>query len=230
MKTSGLFEGRQWSSQLEAKVVTPGYPNHVFGYSTQGGMARTVTLGAFVYLTIKGNLPTADELALFETALLFLAPITAADGPAHAGILSRLCGASSDAVVATVAVGLTQEASYALAAHDGFLGWLDGDQSAAPSEEYLALSGQAPLVRTDLEAALQARGVALSLSPHPLKEIPAILWLLHAAGIRDRASLERSWLLARLPAGAAEAMATTPKEFLQYPANLPALEYDDGEE
>ncbi len=221
---AGPFDVVEWPAQLTARVVMPAEDPHIHGYAVEGDLARHYSFGETLYLTLCGELPSAEIARAFEVALIFLSPVAIGEGPTHAAALTRLCAAPARGVLAVGAIGLAERARFVLDQQREFLGWLASGAGAPPAS---ALSHDA-LERESvarLRAALP-RDVIVPALDHPLTRTAALVAVLVFCGLSQPEQLEAAWTLAGFASCVAEALATQEKSFRSYPMNLPAFHYE----
>src|SRR3954471_9075470 len=102
----GPVETTEWPTELTAHAVTPGDDPRLFGYSVERDVAAHGRFSETVLLSLRGELPSAEECRALELALTFLAPLSIAEAPVHAAALGHMCGARSSALVGIAGVAL----------------------------------------------------------------------------------------------------------------------------
>lgn len=228
----GLFDDNPWPEKLTARVVTPGGRPRVHGYDVEGDLARHYRFTDLLLLTLTGELPSGHASALFDVALQFASTIAVNEAPAHAAVLSRMCGGDAAAVSATTAIALAEQARFELARLGSWLAWLAAGGVAIPAEACARDDA-------DRESVRRLRNAAGPLVSHvrALREDTdigreaAIVACLHACGLHRADQIERALVTARLPLAVAEGMAASVGDFRNYPANLPRTEYvEDADE
>lgn len=218
----GPIEETPWPERITARVVSPGGEPRIHGYDVQRDLAPRYGLVDTFFLAITGELPESEaEARAVEVALAFLAPATAAEAPAHAAGLARLCGAATSAVIGTGAIALAEEARFLLAQHGPLLEWLSGERRGAPPGVEAAEEERQAVAR--LLVCLEA--APGYLPPPGLGLLASLLAVLFAAGLRTPEQLEAAFVWARLPCVMAEALAVKPGRFRKYPMDLPAYRY-----
>ena len=118
-KLSGPLEETPFPEQLLGRVVTPGAAPRLHGYDVERDIAVHYGQAELVLLALTGELPDSRAAVLFEVACAFLSPISVAHAPAHAAVLSRLCGTTTSATIGTAAIALGEEARAAAGALAG---------------------------------------------------------------------------------------------------------------
>jgi len=225
----GPVEVRQWSDQIEARVVSPGANPRAHGYAIEDDLALHYSFSEQVYLSLCGVLPDQVQAGEFEIALSFLSPISIGSAPTHAAMLAKLCGSQPSAVHGTGLVALTEQARFLVAAHALLLEDLPSDEASRrlpcspdSDERILALKR--------LDQALQARALPCGAWPEGGCREAALLSLLMKAGLKEPWQLEAAIVFARFPLLSAEANHFHTTDLKHYPIDLPAFEYqEEGE-
>lgn len=222
----GPLDAASFPDTLSARVVTPGPRPRLHGYDVEADLARHYTPTDILFLTLTGELPAPDVSAALGIAFAFLAPVSVAHASVHAAVLARTCGTTSSSTIGVAAIALAEQARVLLDDHAAWLAWL-ADPSAPFPELYRAADAN------DAGATERLRDVLASFGFHAawLAEKPtrsaAVLGVLHACGLTERAELEAAVVTARLPTAVAEAMAVKVADFNQYPTNLPRYTYQE---
>ena len=225
-KHQGPLEVASFPEQLQARVVTPGANPRLHGYDVEGDLAAHYRGSELTLLSLTGELPSEEALAMFEVASAFLAPVSVAHASAHAAVLARLCGATTSATIGTAAIGLAEQARALLDQHEDLLRWLGKPTDDLP-EPFRATGPEEAASVERLRTLLSKRGVTVpSLDRGPTRTA-ALLMLLHAAGLDQRGSIEVAIVLSRMPIVIAEALAERPTNFGNYPMNLPRFSYEE---
>lgn len=223
----GPFEEAPWPTQLQARVVTAEGAARIHGYSVEEDLARHYRLGEVMLLALTGRIPSAEEGAFFEEVLVRLCPVTVAEAPVHAALISRCAGARSPGTLMVGLVGLVEQARHLV-------------ESSAPLLEALARPGAGPPpgfeARNDADReagrALEARWPPGWSSAPPLGELSAeaaLLVCLAACGLTAPWQMEAALVAVRLPVLAAEAHAAPLGRLTDYPMNLPPFDYVEPE-
>jgi hypothetical protein len=162
---------------------------------------------------------------LFDVAMKFAAASPVNQAPAHAAVLSRLCGGDASAVASTAAIALAEQARALTASLTSWIAWLTSPAGELPNEA-LAVH------ESDHDAVSRLR-VALPEAPEVLSQRlsrdAAIVACLHAAGLRTPDQIACALVVARLPIAAAEGLSNKVGDFRHYPANLPPVDYVEDE-
>jgi hypothetical protein len=231
-RPDGPVESYPWPTTLEARIVTPGEEPRLHGYSVESDLAPHYSFTEAVLLTLTGELPSAQQAAAFEVALAFLAPLSVAHAPTHAGVLARICGARFSSVSAIAAVTLAERGRTILEANGALLEWLD--RSRRSSDEAPPLAALAPddgerSSVSRLREALARRGVEIAaLNPaNDLGRLSALLATLYFAGLEHREQIEAALILASFASTIAEARTRTVASFREYPMNVPGFVYEE---
>ncbi|MBI5546426.1 MAG: hypothetical protein HY901_21270, partial [Deltaproteobacteria bacterium] len=227
-KVASFVDQRVEPSRLSARVVAAGSPPRLFGYDVEGDLARHYGFSDTVALLLGGDLAEPEKVRAIEVALIFLSPVSVAEAPAHAGLLSRICGAPFSATLAIATIALSEEAAFTLEEHREWLTWLSTGDYSEPPARFVTQGTEDSGVLERLAAALPPGFAARALAVRP-KRTAAVLAVLHTAGLSPEA-MQTYWVVARLPAVAAEAAATRLLGMKEYPFNLPPLDYREEEE
>jgi len=223
----GPFDREPWPEQLVAHVVSPGPEPRIHGYDVAGDLARFGGIADLAWLTLRGDLPTADQRAAFEVAVVLLAPTHIGQAPAHAAFLSRIAGALPSATVAIGAVGLGELSRHERTELAPWLAWLETAEGEVPS------CARADDASPDARAAQawlddQMRGwFGRGLPAQPVTRIACAHALLYRLGIRGPLVVDALCTWARLLAVAAEAQFARAGAIRLYPARLPDFQYVD---
>jgi hypothetical protein len=220
----GPIEDRTWPTTLEARVVQPGDAPRIHGYDVQGDLAPNYSFAELVLTTLLGEVPNRSTGRLFDAVLSFLAPCSVAEGPTHAALLVRTCGARAPAVLASGAVTLSEEAAAVLHDHAELLQWLDAPSTTLPAR-YRSESPAEENAVNRFAACVRASGATLPIMEQGPTLRAALLAAAYHCGLRDAERLQAMWLLARLPAVMAEALHRPVAELRRYPIDLPRYEY-----
>jgi hypothetical protein len=223
---AGPLDDVAWPEQLTARVVSPGARPAIHGYDVEGDLAPHYSLAETTLLALTGELPAADQACAFEIALQFLSPAPVHEAPTHAAVVARICNVTTSAIIGTAAIGLAEQARVAVAAHAT---WVHRLESAAdgPVAEWAPLGDDERKSVRRLRDALRAAGVVLPALEGDVGRIAALLATLHFAGLTRAEQLEAAFVLARLPAALAEALATPSHSFRDYPVDVPPIRYAD---
>jgi hypothetical protein len=193
----------------------------------ESDLARYYQPSDLAFLALTGELPTPEGSAALSVAMAFLGPISVAHAPAHAAVLSRLCGAPARSSVGVAAIGLAEQAHAEVTAHRPFLAWLAHANGPLPP----AFAAESPDDHAALErlrAVLAEHAVRVPVLDASLSRSAALFAVLVHAGFRQAEQLEALLVLARLPAVVAEAFCEKPTNFANYPINLPAFAYQES--
>jgi hypothetical protein len=226
-KLSGPLEETPFPEQLLGRVVTPGAAPRLHGYDVERDIAVHYGQAELVLLALTGELPDSRALVLFEVACAFLSPISVAHAPAHAAVLSRLCGTTTSATIGTAAIALGEEARALLDDHADLLSWLAQPSESLP-ERHRARDADDGAAVVRLIETLARRGVSVpELALGPTRSA-ALVMVLHASGLTTRERQEAAVAMARFPVALAEAFAERVANFKAYPIDLPHFEYQES--
>jgi hypothetical protein len=233
-RPDGPVESYPWPTTLEARIVTAGEEPRLHGYCVESDLAPHYSFTEAVLLTLTGELPSARQAAAFEVALAFLAPLSVAHAPTHAGVLARICGARFSSVSAIAAVTLAERGRTILDANGALLEWLERSRSRTSSDEApplasLAANDGARSSVSRLREALAHRGVEIpALDPaNDLGRLSSLLATLYFAGLEHREQIEAALILASFASTIAEARTRTVASFREYPMNVPGFVYEE---
>jgi hypothetical protein len=225
-RRKGPLDDAPWPDKLTARVVAPGDTPRLHGYDVEGDLARHYSFVETVLLSLTGELPSPPQARAFEIALQFLSPATVNEAPTHAAVIVRICNVLTSAILGTAAIGLGEEARASLVQHEGWLRCLDAGATAAAAE--WAPQSQAERASVErLRDALLGAGVVVPILNGNIGRTPAILATLRFAGLQRAEQMEVAFVLARLPATLAEALATPSHSYRDYPVDLPAVRYTE---
>lgn len=251
----GPFDREPWPDKLTANVVSPGATPRLHGYDVAGDLARHYGIADVAWLSLRGELPSDDERAAFETALILLSPTHIGQAAAHAAFLSQLIGALPSATIAVAAVGLGELARSEALAMAPWRAWLErndaadaADAAVAPDDvptcalaspdspdaidsiaaESLAYAIEAAEAQAWLHRRMQRWfGPARGLPARPLHRLACAHAILFHLGWREPLAVELLVTWARLPAVIAEASFTRAGAVREYPARVPDYRYVD---
>ena len=224
----GPVEAGPWPDRLAARALSLGGSPRLRGYDVQRDLAKHYSLVEVVWLALLGELPASPrEAALLERVLLFLAPVTVAEAPAHAAALAQHCRSSAAAVIGIAGLTLAQEGLWVVEAHADLIGWARGQIAEFPEafrrpEEAAAVARLAACL-----AALDHRGPVFAERPGL---VGACLATLVELGFDQPTHLVTLWGWARLPCALAEGFAAPAGRLSTYPMDLPRFVYEDPDD
>jgi hypothetical protein len=224
-RLNGPLDDASWPSQLTARVVAPGARPTLHGYDVEADLAIHYSLAEATLLAFTGDLPTPEQARAFEVALLFFSPTPVNEAPTHAAVVARICNVITSAIVGTAAIGLAEQARVTVSSHTTWLRQLES-ADPVPTAEWASHDDAERRSVHRLRETLLASGVRLPVLEHDLSRTAALLATLRFAGLKHPEQLEAAIVLARLPSTLAEAFATPPHSFRDYPVGLPPLRYD----
>jgi hypothetical protein len=227
-RTSGPVEETSWPAELEARAVSPGDDPRIHGYSVEEDLAQNYGFAEAVLLSLTGELPTQQQGRAFELALLFLAPVSIAEAPTHAGTLARICGARSSAVVGVTALALVERGRQLLDQYSLVIAWLADPARSFPAT-FRAKSAAERASVARLSAALAASSVELHVFGWDPDRFSAVLALLAYAGLTRREQLEPVFVLASLAPSLGEAFTRDVASLDAYPLLVPPFMYEEAE-
>jgi len=223
--TKGAFEGVDWPKHLGAYVVSGSrHQPRLQGYEVQSDLARYYSFAEVALASLIGEIPSESVAQAFNTALVFLAPVSITEAPAHAARLTQLIGGDAAGVVATTAVALAEASRFLVEEHLALLAALNDGDEQLPE-----------LFRTESEAQREAVKRLLTALPSDLMvsfldQDPtlnaALICVLFACGLRHEQELVAILTTARLPCAIAEGIADPNPHFERYPTNTPEFHYE----
>lgn len=220
-RAAGPIERIDAPEKLSARVVEPGESPRILGYAAFDDLAPNYSFAEIVLLSLGGTLPEPHVGRAFEIALAFAAPVSAAEAPANAAGLARLCGAPPKNVVAVGAVVLAEHAGQRIDALRDLLRWLEDQTTAFPAT---ASAPHAPSIEM-LRRALPPPFSALAVFQHSPSLDAALVAVLFACGLRRPDRLVAALTLAGLGCTWAEAFAVKALNLRGYPMDVPPFEY-----
>lgn len=218
----GPVERTEWPTRLRAHVVEPAGDPRVHGYASQADLACHYGFAELLLLSMTGELPDERCARALEVVLVFLAPLDVSAAPVHAACLSRLCGATTSGTLGISAIALAEQARHALDDQADVLAWLENQEMPFPARHRALNCGAVARLRL----ALAPTGIEVPALDCRPSLTSALLATLFAIGLRRREQLELVFLIAQLPATAAEAGHVEPLAFRSYPMNTPAFRYE----
>ena len=222
----GPFDDIAWPDKLTARVVAPGNAPRIHGYDVERDLARHYAIAETTLLALTGDLPSEQQARAFEIATAFLSPAPLNEAPAHAAVVVRICNVLTSALIATAALALGEQARVLVGDHAAWLRCLD--TKAAPSSTAWAPADDEERASVDrLREALDAARVALAALEHDLGRTPALLAVLHFAGLTRADQIESAIVLARMPSAVSEGLATPTHAYRDYPVELPPIRYTE---
>jgi hypothetical protein len=222
----GPAESTAWPTQLTAHVVTPGDDPRLCGYSVEHDVAEHGRFSETILLSLRGELPSAEECRALDLALTFMAPLSIAEAPVHAAALGHMCGARSSALVGIAGVALAERARYTLEQHAPLIAWLTEPARPFPTE-FRATSEAERISVERLRVLFRSIAPEPAVFRHEPSRTAALLAVLSFAGLRRVPELEAVFVLASLAPTLAEAFAHDAGSFHQYPMLLPRIEYTE---
>ena len=222
---SGPIEDLTWPTLLPAKVVEPGNAPRIHGYGVEGDLAKHYGFVDTIALCVSGELPSDRSRAALEIALQFLAPAPITDAPAHAGMLTRLCGATRSAAFAAGMLTLAEEARFSLESYAAWLAALDANDAAVRNEQRAKSDAERASVAR-LREAIASTGMTVPGLDLDIDKTAAFIAIFHACGFRSPAQMELLFVLARFAAVGAEILSTVPAQLRSYPIDLPPYRFE----
>ncbi len=220
----GPIDRARWPERLTARVVDSGPTPRILGYAVADDLAPNYGFAEWLFLLATARLPESDEGRAFELALLHVLPGGAGDAATHGASLARLSRAHPKNVVAIAACATAEWA--AAACDPNLIVWLRDRSSPFPES---ALAGaDEPLVGS-LRGLLPPRHRAHPIFDRRPTLEAAVVAILFDCGVERVESLVLVLTVARLAGSGAEALATPPLSFRDYPMTLPPFEYEETE-
>jgi hypothetical protein len=223
----GPIEAFPWPERITARVIAPGPTPRLHGYDLQGDIALHYRFSDAIYLALTGRLPEGWESRMFEVALVFLSPCSVAEAPSHAASLARICAAPDAGVIQVGAIGLAEQAAFTIRELALVHVWLMEPSTGFPASHKATDENERSAVGR-LRVALGEGASLPGLEGDP-SLLAALACTLFACGLRTLEQWTAVWVIARLPAVAAEAFAATPGDFRGYPMDLPHFRYEGGD-
>jgi hypothetical protein len=211
----GPIEARTWPTTLEAFAVDTSGPPRLHGYDVEEDLARHYRFTDAVYLALTGELPDDARSRAFEVALTYLLPMSVAEAPIHATVLTGFCGAPPSGILSTAAVTLA----------DAAMEIIDADPAAELPDRLLARTPAESASVDRLRAQLAGSLDVPLLARNPCRDV-ALVAVLRACGLSTPLQLATAISLARIPCAVAEAAPRAAQAFVEkYPLNTPPFEY-----
>ncbi len=228
-KFPGPVDNAPGVDHLIARVVTTGTQPRIHGYSVEDDLALHYGFSDLAFLSLSGELPSAPARRAFEVALSFYAPSPINEAPAHASVLARLCRTNPAAIISMAAVTVAEQARYFVEQHSSLLTWLNEPDGNLPTDARAQNSEDRSAVAR-LRKALGTHTGGPVLEPeHDPSRDAALLGVLFHSGLQNPDALVGALLWSRLLPTIAEAFATRPLAFKEYPMNLPEWIYEEGD-
>lgn len=219
----GPLETADFPDRLRARVVTPGEQPRVHGYDLEDDLARHYDVASLLLLCLSGELPSPVSARAAQTALMFTAGVSVAHASVHAAVLARLSGSVPSSVFGVAAIGLAEQSCFELDQCTDLLAWLENPERPYPEQHRCQTAAQRAAAER-LHEALPSDYEAPILAQAPTQSA-LVISVLYGAGLRRREQLEAALAWARLPSALAEAFAERSTNFVEYPINLPRIEY-----
>ncbi len=222
MDGHGPVDDLEAPERLSAWAVDP-EGKRLHGYDLETDLATHYRFGEVLLLALRGSAPTEAEGAAFELALVFLLPVGSWEGPAHAGVLARTCGARPAGTVAIAGLACAEEAGMWVEEHTEWLAWLPSSDGPMPA---CARARDAEDGRTAEALAARVGEAGLDLGDvrgcGTQAVVFAVFW---ACGLRTADHWIAGLVAARLPGALAEAGRHRHLGFADYPIRLPPFRY-----
>ncbi|MBW2464794.1 MAG: hypothetical protein JRH11_24305 [Deltaproteobacteria bacterium] len=221
----GLLGSIDQPDALRAHVVSLERPPRLHGYDVEADLAQNYTVGEVALLALRGSPPTREEGRAFEVACVFISALPMTEGPTHAAMLARLCGASGAGVTATACVALAERAEREVAdALPLFQAIERGDDPPVPVP-CQAIDARDAESATQLCDAVGRLGWVCEYIPDGVGVVTAALGVFYQLGLHDPLQLVAAQCQARMPAVLAEAMGTKVGDFRAYPMDVPPVRW-----
>ncbi len=226
---SGVLDRPPFPSKLTAHVIEPGDDPRVSGYAVKSDLAVHCDLVDVMWLSMRGELPTATEREALSRALVWLCPLHVGEGPTHSAVVARVAGAPEEVIPAIGAAAIGQLVNTELRALAPFFRWLrePGDAPVPEAAVECDATDEAKALYGAL-ASDTARwfGAARALPRHAtLTRVAAAYGVLHQLGAQQPLQLHAFAVWARLASVLGEALRVQPGSVMAYPADLPPYRY-----
>ena len=213
-------------TQLTARVADA-TGERVRGYALEHDLALHYGWVELLVLTLGGELPSPEQAAAAEVALIFGARLSGGAAPCHASVLSRICGTEVAGMFGVASTVVGAGLAEALAERAALWEWLAGSRDGAPPAICLS---EDPVERSSLEqlrAALAVRNATNIAPPVGWERLSALLLVLYDSGLRDANAVLVALAVSRIPLAMAEGLAARGRAFGSYPTNLPRFVYEE---
>lgn len=217
-------EGFECVETLDSWVVDDSGPPRIHGYDVESDLAPNYGFVDLLLLSLTGELPDDGASRAVEIVMSFLAPVSSSDGPAHVAVLASLCAAPYQRVVEAGAIGLAEAIGCDIDDVAEVLRWLDDPTTPFPERHRVASADEGASVQR-LHACLQAQGTDVPVFAQNPSRLAACVGVLHHAGLIRPIQIATVFIVAQLPAVAAEAAAVRPLGFRDYPLWVPKFRY-----
>jgi hypothetical protein len=222
VKRTGPIEEGSFPEKLSLHVIDL-ESTRMHGYAIVDDLAAYLQPSACTLLAYLGELPTPEQLAIFEAAQVYVQIPFVLSADVHAGILAKICGARPATLVAAVVTSSAEDCERRLLAYGESVGaFASGNMELSPGDETCAAAEA--VVAKAMSLALKACSERLSSMP----EVNCFgLWLraMVAIGITKPIYLTALWSDARKPALLAEASCIKAGSFADYPIHLPRIDF-----
>ncbi len=216
--------------QLTARVVEPSSRPRLHGFDVQDDLVRHYDFAEMCFIAVMGRAPAPHEGRGLNVVLGFVMPIGVDQAPCHAAVVARMCGADSQRVVGAAAVALSEQARFEVERHVDLWRWLQRGRRGPPPTASTCTDPSEREAVARLHQRLAAAGIEIAAADASLGLVAALLAGFHCCGLTEPWQLHTMWSWARLPVVAAEAMATPPGSFGDYPIRQPAFSYPTEDE
>jgi hypothetical protein len=222
--STGPIDDVIWPERLTgAAIERASNDDRVHGYAVLGDVARHYAFSDLVFLAIVGELPSDRASRLFQLALAIWSPVSIAEAPTHAAVLSRICGGSFSAAAGCGLATLAERARFLVESFEPLYTWLAHPDAALP--EIARDPDGRDRAWLDL---MKAVGTDLDLVRGGMSRPAAALALLYEAGIRTSEQAQAAIVLAGSCGVVAEALRASPSDLPGYPLTLPPFHYVEG--
>lgn len=224
LELRGPIEDLPWATTLRARVFTPGPRPRSHGLDVYGDLAQHYRASDVMLTSLRGEPPDQAESDLFDAVLVFFAPFTVNEAPAHAALLTRACGASISSVATVGAALLAEHTTELIERHAALLGWLGAPSSPFPAEFRCCSTEEREVVGL-LARRVERSGLRLPILDHDPTLVAGLLAACHRCGLEGRESLASVIIAARLPGLLAEGFAADHGDRRSYPIDVPHFQY-----
>ena len=234
MKTwSGVLDRPPFPSKLTAHVIEPGDDPRMSGYAVKADLAVNADFVDVMWLSMRGELPTAAEREALSRALVWLSPLHVGEGPTHSAVVGRVAGAPDEVLPAVGAAAIGQLVSAELRALAPFFRWLrEPGDTPVPEAAIARDASEEARALYDTLASDTVRwfGAERALPRHAtLTRVAAAYGVLHQLGAQHPLQLHAFAAWARLASVLGEALRAKPGAVMTYPADLPPYRYFEDE-
>lgn len=228
MKTfKGILDTVSFPNKITGYVVAPDNDPRIHGFAVQADLGFTCGFTQVIWLSLTGELPTVEEVEIFNRALVWLTPMHVGEGPTHAAVLAKVISAPNEVVPAVATIALGQRIKAELQELASFFNWLEKREGSLPSEiiEPEPSVSQLETWKKLGEDTRRWFGSQRAFEGLMWRREPTAYALFYYLGIRDEARLIALSTIARLSTILAEAACTEAGSIMRYPTKTPSYVY-----